>query len=520
MIAAKQSDLSLPEYAAFNHGHNYPHMRRWELPFALYSLRLPNTAAVLDCTINPMDFGSRLQSLYPHAVYRHWNPIQRGQFALPLGVPDEAFDRVVCINTLEHLLAHQREALVAEMSRKLKPGGLLVLTSDFYFDSMRQDEAVLKSGFMRADGAEVFNGWNCVAPREYIALCARHGLRAWDADAEESRADAEQDEPRADDSSLYLNSPPHGHACIAGVFYKGATRPKLADARRIVLALLTWNTCDISIESVRALADEARTLRRLGHEAFVCVCDNGSTDGTPEALRELEPEMDIPHKFILNRENLGSSVARNQIIDYMTRECDAVYLLFVDGDIETVPCSSFAMLRHMENHGRLLGCVGANSWAHTPERTRVTPYLFSLYGHQIETTNLVAWTQYGLFRREVFEDGVRFDESAPFNQPGWGFEDNDLAFQMEMKGYVNHHFHGMIYLHRNVHSSLRIMRQRGIDGADAYARRKQYILDKWSRIPVINNGPLVNVRQVRMPDLTPPAQTQPKRRATRRSLSR
>jgi SAM-dependent methyltransferase len=491
MIVARQADLSLTEYAAFNHGHNYPRMRRWEMPYALFSLRLPNTAAVLDCTINPVDFGQRLQSLYPHVLYRHWNPIQHGRFALPLGVPDGSFDRAICINTLEHLLSHQREALVAEMSRKLKPGGLLVLTSDSYFESMRHNPAVLRLGVIRDDGKEVFNGWNRVAPRDYVELCRRHGLRALEADTD---ADAVADAPREGDSSLYLNESPYEHACVAGTFFKGEGHPRFTDARRIVLALLTWNTRDISVESVRALATEARMLRRLGHETFVCVCDNGSTDGTPEALSEMKSEMDVPHSFILNRENLGSSVARNQIIEYMTRECDADYLLFMDGDIEVVPFSSLAMLRHMENHGRLLGCIGANSFEHTPQRARATPFLFSVAGHRVEKTNTVAWTQYGMFRRAVFDDRIRFDETTPFDGAGWGFEDNDLAFQMEMKGYVNQRFRGMPYLHRNIHSSVRIMRQQGIDSTALYALRRQYVLDKWAGVPLINDGPLSVVR--------------------------
>jgi hypothetical protein len=508
MIVARQSDLDLAEYAAFNHGRNYPHMRRWELPFALYSLRLPNTAAVLDCTINPLDFGSRLLSLYPHALYRHHNPVQAGRFVLPLGVPDGSFDRVVCVNTLEHLLAHQREALVSEMARKLKPGGLLVLTSDFYFDSLRNDKEVLRSGAMRADGQEVFNGFNRVTPRGYVELCGRHGLRALSADAgrpDEGGTDAGADEPHEGDASLYLNPPPYTHACVAGVFHKGDARPAYDDARRVVLALLTWNTSDISLESLGALVSEAAMLRRLGHDASIVVCDNGSTDGLQDALREMESQIGVPHKLILNRENRGSSVARNQIIEHMTRERDADYLLFNDGDLEIVPFSSFAMLRYMESQGRLLGCVGANSFQHTPLRARATPFLFSLAGLHVETNNSVAWTQYGLFRRAVFDDGVRFDETAPFNRPGWGFEDNDLAFQMELKGYANHRFSGMSYLHRNVQSSVRNLHQQGLDPTASYTLRRQYVLDKWAGVQSINNGSLAIVRQfVTPPFITPP----------------
>jgi hypothetical protein len=157
---AQEADLALPEYVAFNQAQSLPRMRRWELPFAVFESRLSNSMAVLDCTINPVTLPERLAALYKHVLYRHWNPIQSGEFRLPFGVPDGAFDRVMCINTLEHLLGRQRELMVADMARKLKPGGWLILTCDFYFDSFWQDSAFLQSGVMRADGEEVFNGFN------------------------------------------------------------------------------------------------------------------------------------------------------------------------------------------------------------------------------------------------------------------------------------------------------------------------------------------------------------------------
>lgn len=488
MTVARSTDLALPEFVAFNAGQNLPWMRRWELPFALFQARLPNTGAVLDCTINPVNFAERLARLYPHVLYRHWPPIQQGQFVLPLGVPDGAFDRVFCVNTLEHLLRHQREALVADMARKLKPGGLLVLTSDYYFDSSWQDPAFLNLGVMRADRSEVFNGWNKLTLDDWLALCRPNDLQPL---AENCN------DPRADDLTLYRNPPPHPHSCIAGVFFK-PPEPALPAGKRILLALLTWNTRDVSLDSVRAYVREARMLQRLGHGPVVCVCDNGSTDGTADALRALEPDLDVPHHFILNPHNRGNSIARNQIIDHLLAS-GAEYVMFMDGDIEVVPFSSFAMLRHTENSGRRLGCLGADSGWQTPYRDRASVCLYTIDGLQRDTTNLVAWTQYGLFRREVFEDGIRFDETSPFDGAGWGFEDNDLAFQMETRGYLNQRFFGMTYLHRAARSSIRIMRERGIDAEALYARRKQYVIDKWSSDPHINNGPLVYVRRVAMP---------------------
>src|SRR5262249_51242832 len=154
--------------------------------------------------------------------------------------------------------------------------------------------------------------------------------------------------------------------------------------------------------------------------------------------------------------NRGNSQARNQIIRHML-ETGADYVLFVDGDIEIVPFSSFVMLTHMENCGRSLGCFGAYSFTCTPERAQVTPFLFSLADCQIHTSDALAWTQYGIFRREIFEDGIRFDEEGPFGEPGHGLEDVDLAFQMNQRNYLNQYFSGICYLHRNLSSSVGLL---------------------------------------------------------------
>lgn len=152
------------------------------------------------------------------------------------------------------------------------------------------------------------------------------------------------------------------------------------------------------------------------------------------------------------------------------------------------------MLRYMENNGRELGCIGACSAGETPHRQSASQSFYSV--GRVETTDLVAWTQYGMFRREIFDDGIRFEEGGPFTGPGWGLEDNDLAFQLKMKGYLNQRFFGMTYLHRSAQSSIRIMHQMGIDARGLYERRKAYVIDKWCSVPPINDGPLQYVRTV------------------------
>jgi len=227
---------------------------------------------------------------------------------------------------------------------------------------------------------------------------------------------------------------------------------------------------------------------------MLCVCDNASDDGTAEALRGMEGSIRFPHRFMFNDLNLGNSIARNQMIQY-AREVDADYVLFMDGDIEIVPFSSFAMLRYLETHGRQVGCIGASSMGQSPMRERISTSLYAIDSRTVQSNNVVSWTQYGMFRREVFEDNIQFDESGPFGGPGWGYEDNDLAFQMELKGYRNDHFSGMVYLHRNVRSSVYNPRRAGPDAKQFCSARRQYLIDKWNGQPGISNGPLEHIRR-------------------------
>jgi glycosyltransferase involved in cell wall biosynthesis len=485
ITVARTADLTLPEYAALNYSQSQPWTRRWEIPFVLFQCRLANTMSMLDYTSVPGNFYDRLSRLYPHVLYRHHNPIQDNQFVLPIGIPDESFDRVICMGTLEHLIKWQRNALIADMARRLKVGGLLLVTSDYYFDSFWNEPAFLQAGLMRADRQEVFNGCNKITPNDWLELCRGHHLFPMAKMIED---------PKETDIGLYRNQQPYPHACIAGIFSKQA-KSTLSFGKKLLLALLTWNTRDASLDSLRAYIKEARMLRRLGQQSVICACDNGSTDGTAAALNTLDSQIDVPHRFILNPQNLGISIARNQIISYAIEEA-ADYVLFMDGDIEIVPFSSFAMLRYMENNGHWLGCVGADHACQSSFRDRTTPYMYSIEYSQIEVININTFAHYGLFRREVFDDGIKFDETAPFDRPGWGFEDNDLAFQMDVRGYMNQRISGMTYLHRYPRSSIRNMQQQGIDANFLLSQRKQYVIDKWSSVPQISSGPLVHLRNL------------------------
>ena len=252
--------------------------------------------------------------------------------------------------------------------------------------------------------------------------------------------------------------------------------------KKIVLSLLTWNTRDISLESLAALVREAEMLRSVGLVPYLVVCDNGSSDGTQQALlTAVEDLRIIPHRLLLNEHNRGSSIARNQVIDVL-REVDGDYLLFLDGDIEPVPFSSFAMFRHLEAADPRVGCLGAHCEGQTRQREKSSPHLLSVADMVLADDRedlWVAWTQYGLFRRQVFDAGVRFEEADPFDGAGWGCEDVDLAFQMHDRGFYCQAFSGMVYLHRNLNSSIPLLRKTGLDPAKEYDLRRFHVIRKW-----------------------------------------
>lgn len=493
---AHTKDLSLPEFVAYNRGERLSRVQRWSHPFALFQAEIGSNMSVLNCSVEDGGFRSRLLRLFPHTLYNHVSPIHLGSTAGPAGVPDEAFDRVLCTQALGPLSDGQKETLVSTLAAKLKPGGMFVLTQDFPIPAA--PSTAVGSDLACAELALATEGqkYTTRVKEELNALCARHGLIPKETTPKEATPkETTGNEAITHEPAPILTIPGSAQAVVGAVFYKGHQKRhrKTSQGKAVVLALLTWNKRDVSIDSVKAYVQEARMLRRLGLRPLICVCDNGSTDGTQEAIRALEPLIDVPYRFIFNGENKGNCIARNQIIDTML-ETGADYLLFMDGDIEVVPFSSFAMLRYLEDSGDRLGCIGADSTHQTPHRNQASRFQYAVHACPVDTDNAVAWTQYGMFRRAVFEAGIRFDETGPFAGPGWGFEDNDLAFQMEEAGFLLQRFSGMTYLHRDLRSSVRLLEARGIDATSLCELRRLHVINRWADVPAINNGPLRRIR--------------------------
>ncbi len=121
--------------------------KRWEYPWALESAALRPGESVLDAgcgrSVLPLYLagaGMRVSALdleldhtlaHPLGLAVDWVP---GDLtAIPL--PDGAFDAAFCISVIEHLPEATVAQALAELCRVLRPGGRLLLTTDYFDDA-------------------------------------------------------------------------------------------------------------------------------------------------------------------------------------------------------------------------------------------------------------------------------------------------------------------------------------------------------------------------------------------------
>jgi glycosyltransferase involved in cell wall biosynthesis len=212
--------------------------------------------------------------------------------------------------------------------------------------------------------------------------------------------------------------------------------------------VLNYNNADILAESVPLL---------IADQLKIVLVDNGSDDGSREYIESQSGVL-----AICNEKNLGSSVGRNQGID----RCDGD-LLLLDSDILYIP-GSFAFLRSVSEQTGA-ACAGFHHYTYTRDKEKAWQDLCSRRINYLPSN--FAYTHYGFFRRDVFEK-CRFDESFGV---GWGYEDDDLTYQMRQ--------HGMActcvrwrYYHRKK-SSVSNLASRGHSAR--MAERRKYFCAKW-----------------------------------------
>jgi len=103
------------------------------------------------------------------------------------------------------------------------------------------------------------------------------------------------------------------------------------------IVILNWNTRDMLLECIRSIQTD--TTR---HEYEILVVDNGSEDGSAEAVREQHPEV----RLTVNEQNLG--FARG--INVGLRQCTGRYSCILNSDIELQDGCLDRLVEYMDAH--------------------------------------------------------------------------------------------------------------------------------------------------------------------------
>lgn len=104
--------------------------------------------------------------------------------------------------------------------------------------------------------------------------------------------------------------------------------PRPGHDPRVAVVILTWDQRETTL---RCLENLGSTLG--GGSTRVVVWDNGSTDGTVEAVRSRFPEVVIER----HPENLGVASGRNAAAEHAIRTLAPTHLLFLDNDMQVTP---------------------------------------------------------------------------------------------------------------------------------------------------------------------------------------
>ncbi len=119
----------------------------------------------------------------------------------------------------------------------------------------------------------------------------------------------------------------------------------------LAVIIVSWNVRDLLMACLRSLQAD---LERADLTADIWVVDNGSTDGTPEAVARDFPAV----RLIARRDNPGFAAANNQALLAALDASPPRYFWLLNPDTEVLPGATAALIAAMETHPRV-GVAGA-----------------------------------------------------------------------------------------------------------------------------------------------------------------
>jgi GT2 family glycosyltransferase len=125
----------------------------------------------------------------------------------------------------------------------------------------------------------------------------------------------------------------------------------MATDSRLAVIIVSWNVRDLLVACLHSLQAD---LAQAGLTADIWVVDNGSTDGTPEAVAQDFPAV----RLIARQDNPGFAAANNQALRAALDVSPPRYFWLLNPDTEVLPGATAALTAAMETYPRV-GVAGA-----------------------------------------------------------------------------------------------------------------------------------------------------------------
>jgi len=196
---------------------------------------------------------------------------------------------------------------------------------------------------------------------------------------------------------------------------------------RLSVNILNWNCKNVLKDTLEVLETEC-----FDNDFEVIVVDNGSKDGSIEFLKGKQKVWVNDNLHIIsNRKNLGISKGKNQGIEKSIGD----YVLLLDADVLPVKNSIFMLMDYLDHHDECQ-TIGfkPNKWQNQKNTEHCKfheDYCHTLFEPR---TQKAACLFYGMYRRWLFDMGLRLREDGVFGEVGYGWEDHDFYLTMKEMG--------------------------------------------------------------------------------------
>ena len=204
----------------------------------------------------------------------------------------------------------------------------------------------------------------------------------------------------------------------------------------------------------------------------VIVVNQGSQDGTAEYLAT------VPVTAV-NRENNGAGPGRNAGLD-AAGAFD--YALMLDGGIRPLRPSCRPMVEFLERRQDVdvLGVLWSDLETDIDRAWRRWPYA-AIGDEMVYPYRMLSLTAYCVCKARAW-DGLRFCEEGPFGEPGWGADDDEMAYRWRRAGVEVYALPGVKAYRRGSGSFRRLFRETGIwpnQYGSTYEKRCVYLAQEW-----------------------------------------